>query len=136
MKLAFFLSHSASPHTVGQWRLPDSFEGYRYDRAEYWEHVGRTTERGGIDMIFLIRFLLDIRSLRGQQRRNAALRRTCPRHDPLPLIPIMARVTRQCRPRHHAQYRLPAALLGGTPVRHARSSDGGTCRLERGDNGG
>ncbi|WP_250511375.1 NtaA/DmoA family FMN-dependent monooxygenase [Caballeronia sp. GACF4] len=93
MLLAFFLSHSASPHTVGQWRLPRSFQGLRYDRPAYWEHVARTAERGGIDTIFLSDSYSIYETYRGDSDDTLRWAVQCPRHDPLPLIPIMARVT-------------------------------------------
>lgn len=93
MLLAFFLSHSASPHTVGQWRLPRSFQGLRYDRPTYWEHVARTAERGGIDTIFLSDSYSIYETYRGDSDDTLRWAVQCPRHDPLPLIPIMARVT-------------------------------------------
>ncbi|CAM4141960.1 Luciferase-like domain-containing protein [Bordetella tumbae] len=93
MLLAYFLSHSASPHTVGQWRLPRSFQGLRYDRPEYWEHVARTAERGGIDTIFLSDSYSIYETYRGSSDDTLRYAVQCPRHDPLPLIPIMARVT-------------------------------------------
>jgi FMN-dependent oxidoreductase (nitrilotriacetate monooxygenase family) len=94
MLLAFFLSHSPSPHTVGQWRLPRSFQGLRYDRPEYWEHVARTAERGGIDTIFLSDSYSIYETFRESSDDTLRYAVQCPRHDPLPLIPIMARVTR------------------------------------------
>ncbi|WP_144109013.1 NtaA/DmoA family FMN-dependent monooxygenase [Paraburkholderia sp. BCC1886] len=93
MLLAYFLSHSASPHTVGQWRLPRSYQGLRYDRPEYWEHVARTAERGGIDTIFLSDSYSIYETFRGSSDDTLRYAVQCPRHDPLPLIPIMARVT-------------------------------------------
>ncbi|WP_454825732.1 NtaA/DmoA family FMN-dependent monooxygenase [Paraburkholderia xenovorans] len=93
MLLAFFLSHSASPHTVGQWRLPRSFQGLRYDRPAYWEHVARTAERGGIDTIFLSDSYSIYETYRGSSDDTLRFAVQCPRHDPLPLIPLMARVT-------------------------------------------
>ncbi|MCE4574976.1 LLM class flavin-dependent oxidoreductase, partial [Caballeronia sp. CLC5] len=93
--LAFFLSHSASPHTVGQWRLPRSFQGFRYDRAPYWEHVARTAERGGIDTIFLSDSYSIYETYRGDSDDTLRWAVQCPRHDPLPLISIMARVTQR-----------------------------------------
>lgn len=94
MKIGFFLSHSASPHTVGQWRLAQSYQGFRYDRAEYWEHVARTAERGGIDVIFLSDSYSIYEVYRGSGADTVRYAVQCPRHDPLPLIPIMARTTR------------------------------------------
>ncbi|MES2532261.1 MAG: NtaA/DmoA family FMN-dependent monooxygenase [Pseudomonadota bacterium] len=93
MILTFFLSHSASPHTVGQWRLPQSFQGFRYDRPAYWEHVARTAERGGIDAVFLSDSYSIYETYRGNGDDTVRFAVQCPRHDPLPLIPIMARVT-------------------------------------------
>ena len=93
MHIALIVSHGPSPHTVGQWRLPRSLRGFDYNRPAYWEHLARTAERGLFDMIFLA----DAYSLHDvyNQSTENAIRYAVqyPRLDPLPLLPIMARVT-------------------------------------------
>lgn len=93
MHLSLLISHGVSPHTIGQWRLPGSYSGFRYDRPAYWEHIARTAERACFDMVFLS----DSYGVFDRYRNSdaVAIRYAVqyPHHDPLPLIPIMARVT-------------------------------------------
>ena len=48
LHLAVITSFSASPHTIGQWRLPRSYKGFDFRRLDYWEHLARTLERGRV----------------------------------------------------------------------------------------
>ncbi|MFZ5914891.1 MAG: LLM class flavin-dependent oxidoreductase [Pseudomonadota bacterium] len=92
MHLALIMNFSASPHTIGQWRLPRSFRGETYLDASYWERIARTLERGCFDMLFFA----DSYTLhdRYQDSPDAAIRYAVqyPRLDPLPLIPMLSRV--------------------------------------------
>ena len=92
MHLALIMNFSASPHTIGQWRLPRSFRGESYLDASYWERIARTLERGCFDMLFFA----DSYTLhdRYQDSPDAAIRYAVqyPRLDPLPLIPMLSRV--------------------------------------------
>lgn len=93
MHLAAILVHGPSPHTIGQWRLPRSFRGFNFSEPAYWEHLARVLERGKFDMLFLA----DSYSLpdRYQESSDATIRHAVqyPHHDPLPLLPVMSRVT-------------------------------------------
>lgn len=95
MHLALLISHSVSPHTIGQWRLPRSYRGFNPHDPEFWEHVARTAERGLFDMVFFA----DAYSLhdvyRGSPDDTIRYAVQYPRLDPLPLIPMMARAARQ-----------------------------------------
>ncbi|MBV1879574.1 MAG: LLM class flavin-dependent oxidoreductase [Pseudomonadales bacterium] len=92
MHLALIMNFSASPHTIGQWRLPRSFRGDSYLDASYWERIARTLERGCFDMLFFA----DSYTLhdRYQDSPDAAIRYAVqyPRLDPLTLVPMLSRV--------------------------------------------
>lgn len=94
MKLACILGHDPAHHVVGAWSLPRSLVGYDYARPELWEQIGRTLERGRFDMVFFA----DSNNLHDtyQDSPDATIRYAvqCPKHDPMPLIPIVARATR------------------------------------------
>lgn len=94
MKLAYILGHDPAHHVVGAWALPRSLVGFDYARAELWEHIGRTLERGRFDMLFFA----DSYNLHDTfaDSPDAALRHAVqyPKHDPMPLVPIIARATR------------------------------------------
>ncbi len=94
MHLALITSFSASPHTIGQWRLPRSYRGFDFRRLDYWEHLARTLERGLFDMMFFA----DAYTLHEAYGASpdAAIRGAVqyPRMDPFTLIPALSRVTR------------------------------------------
>lgn len=94
MKLAYILGHDPAHHVVGAWALPRSLVGFDYARPELWEHIGRTLERGRFDMLFFA----DSYNLHDvyQDSPKAAIRHAVqyPKHDPMPLVPLIARVTR------------------------------------------
>ncbi len=94
MHIALLISHSPSPHTVGQWRLSRSWHNVTSDPMGFWQHVARTAERGCFDMVFLA----DAYSLHDAYRSSGAdtIRYAVqyPRLDPLPLVPAMAAATR------------------------------------------
>lgn len=94
MHLAAILNNAPSPHAIGTWRLPRSFRGYDYTSASFWEDLARTLERGLFDMLFLA----DSFDLHDTYRDSpdTAVRYAVqyPKHDPLPLVPIVGAVTR------------------------------------------
>lgn len=94
LHLAAITSFSASPHTIGQWRLPRSYKGFDFRRLDYWEHLARTLERGRFDMLFFA----DAYSLHEAYggTTDAAIRYAVqyPRMDPFTLVPALARATR------------------------------------------
>ncbi len=93
MHLAAIVTHSPSPHTIGTWRSARSWRGWSYDRPEVWEHLARTLERGCFDMVFFA----DSFDLHDAWRDSpdTAVRYAVqyPKHDPLPLLALMARQT-------------------------------------------
>lgn len=95
MHLAFIMTPSPSPHSIGVWRHPKSFNGFAYNRAPYWEHLARTLERGCFDMLFLA----DTFNLHDVYKGNPDIAIKYgiqfPRSDPALAIPIMSRVTTQ-----------------------------------------
>lgn len=92
MHLALIMNFSASPHTIGQWRLARSFRGDSYLDASYWERIARTLERGCFDMLFFA----DSYTLhdRYKDSPDEAIRYAVqyPRLDPLALVPMLSRV--------------------------------------------
>ncbi|MEO8559578.1 MAG: LLM class flavin-dependent oxidoreductase [Rhodospirillales bacterium] len=94
MHIALLISHSPSPHTVGQWRLPGSWRSVSSDPMAFWQHIARTTERGCFDMVFLADAysLHDAYRSTGEDTIRYAVQ--YPRLDPLPLVPVMAQATR------------------------------------------
>jgi len=93
IRLAFMLSSSPSAHSVGGWRHRRSYRGFDYADPAYWEHVARTLERGCFDMGFFADSLQLHDDYGGSP--DAAIRYAIqfPRLDPMPILPLMARVT-------------------------------------------
>lgn len=93
IRLAFMLSSSPSAHSIGGWRHPRSYRGFDYADPAYWEHVARTLERGCFDMGFFADSLQLHDDYGGSP--DAAIRYAIqfPRLDPMPILPLMARVT-------------------------------------------
>ncbi|MBL6654083.1 MAG: NtaA/DmoA family FMN-dependent monooxygenase [Reyranella sp.] len=93
LHLAYILGHDPAHHVVGAWAMPQSLVGYDYARPQLWEHIGRTLERGRFDMVFFA----DSYNLHDvyQGRPDAAIRYAVqyPKHDPMPLVPIITRAT-------------------------------------------
>ncbi|MGE0153628.1 MAG: NtaA/DmoA family FMN-dependent monooxygenase [Reyranellaceae bacterium] len=93
MHLATIIAHCPAPHSIGVWRHPRSFNGFRYNKPQYWEHLARTLERGRFDMLFLA----DTFNLHDVYKGNPSMAikygLQFPRSDSSLLIPLMARVT-------------------------------------------
>lgn len=94
MRLAFMASPSPSVHAVGGWRHSRSYRGFHWASPRYWEHVGRTLERGCFDMLFFGDTLQLHDDYSGSPDIAIRYAVQFPRLDPMPLIPIIARVTR------------------------------------------
>ncbi len=94
MHLAFILGHGPSQHSVAAWSLPRAYRGFTYAQPAFWEHLGRTLERGCIDMLFFadVYGVYDV----FEGRPDAAIRYGIqfPLHDPAPLVPLITRATR------------------------------------------
>ncbi len=93
MHLATIITHSPSPHSIGVWRHPRSFNGFSYNKAPYWEHLARTLERGCFDMLFLADTFNLHDVYRGSPDMAIKYALQFPRSDSALLIPLMSRVT-------------------------------------------
>jgi FMN-dependent oxidoreductase (nitrilotriacetate monooxygenase family) len=94
MHLASILAHSPSPHSIGVWRHPRSFNGFDYNSPDYWEHIARTLERGCFDMLFLADTFNLHDEYGGSPDIGIRYGLQFPRSDPAPLIPMLGRVTK------------------------------------------
>ena len=93
MHLALIINNGVSPHSIGAWRLPHSYQGFDFARPQYWQHIARTLERGRFDLLFFS----DSNNLHDNYKNSpdGAIRYAAqfPRHDPMPLVPICSGVT-------------------------------------------
>lgn len=94
IRLAQFLVHGPTWHSLAMWRHPRTeFGRYPWNRPELWQHIARTCERGGLDMVFFA----DLNYISDTYRNSLepALRYAtqAPEHDPVPLLSYMGAVT-------------------------------------------
>lgn len=94
IKLSVIMGHCPCQHSIGAWRAPRAFRGVSYSTAEFWELVGRTLEHAQIDLLLLADQYGVYDVYKGSA--DAAIRHAVqfPLHDPVPLIPLIARVTK------------------------------------------
>jgi FMN-dependent oxidoreductase (nitrilotriacetate monooxygenase family) len=78
-------------HTDHLWRMPGSWQGYQYYGPDFYEEVTRIAHRGRFDMLFF-GDAAETPEIYGGNF-DAALRHGIrwPKHDMLPMIPVMAR---------------------------------------------
>jgi len=52
MHLALIINNGVSPHSIGAWRLPHSYQGFDFARPQYWHRYPQPScslaEDGGI----------------------------------------------------------------------------------------
>jgi long-chain alkane monooxygenase len=94
MHLAFILAHGPNQHSIGTWALPGSFENNRFYEPEFWEDIAKTLERGKIDMLFFADTYGLPDTYKGRMDAHLRYAIQMPRHDPMPLVPLIARVTK------------------------------------------
>jgi len=94
MHLAFILTHGPSNSSIGTWTLPGAFEKNRYYEPEFWEDIGRTLDRGKLDMVFFADAYGLPETYQGRMDPHLRYAIQMPRHDPMPLVPLIARVTK------------------------------------------
>jgi FMN-dependent oxidoreductase (nitrilotriacetate monooxygenase family) len=95
IRLAQFLVHGPTYHSLAMWRHPlTERAGYRWDRPELYQHIARTCERGGFDMVFFadLNYISD--TYRGSMQPALAHAAQTPEHDPIPLLSYLGAVTR------------------------------------------
>lgn len=89
-----FMQHGFSSHAVGMWRHPPDKVNWDFARPEYWEHLGRTLERGLFDGIFLADELAPYNSFAGSADDTVRYAVQFPTHEPAALAPVIAGATR------------------------------------------
>jgi long-chain alkane monooxygenase len=94
--LAQFLVHGPTYHSLAMWRHPlTDRAGYRWDRAELYQHIARLCERGCFDMVFFadLNYISD--TFRESMEPSLRYAAQAPEHDPIPLLSYMGAVTKQ-----------------------------------------
>ena len=79
-------------HTDHLWKTPGSWVGYQYYGPDFYEDIARIAERGVFDMIFFGDAAETPELFGGNFDTAVRLGVRWPKHDMMPMIPLMARV--------------------------------------------
>ena len=79
-------------HTDHLWKTPGSWVGYHYYGPDFYEDIARIAERGVFDMIFFGDAAETPELFGGNFDTAVRLGVRWPKHDMMPMIPLMARV--------------------------------------------
>ncbi len=83
-------------HTDFLWRMPGSWAGYPYySSSEFYEEIAKTAERGRMDLLFFGDTGGTSEDFGGSHDAVVTNGVKWPRHDMTPMIPILARMTKQ-----------------------------------------
>jgi FMN-dependent oxidoreductase (nitrilotriacetate monooxygenase family) len=93
IRLAQFLVHGPTFHSLAMWRHPLSDASLAWNRPELYQHVARLCERGGFDMLFFadLNYISD--TYRASLEPSLRYAVQAPEHDPIPLLSYMGAVT-------------------------------------------
>jgi len=88
-----FIQHGVNSHAIGMWRHPKDKVNWDWTRPPYWQHMGRTMERGLFDAMFIADELAPYNTY--QDSSDACVRYAvqCPTHEPSTIVPIIAAAT-------------------------------------------
>ena len=88
-----FIQHGVNSHATGMWRHPKDKVGWNYARPEYWQHMGRTMERGLFDAMFIADELAPYNTYANSSDETVRWAVQCPTHEPSTIVPIIATAT-------------------------------------------
>ncbi len=93
IRLAQFLVHGPTFHSLAMWRHPLSDARLAWNRPELYQHIARVCERGGFDMLFFadLNYISD--TYRSSLEPSLRYAVQAPEHDPIPLLSYMGAVT-------------------------------------------
>jgi FMN-dependent oxidoreductase (nitrilotriacetate monooxygenase family) len=88
-----FIQHGVNSHATGMWRHPKDKVGWNYAEPEYWQHLGRTMERGLFDAMFIADELAPYNTFADSSDETVRWAVQCPTHEPSTIVPIVACAT-------------------------------------------
>jgi FMN-dependent oxidoreductase (nitrilotriacetate monooxygenase family) len=91
--LLAFIQHGVNSHATGMWRLTKDKVGWDWTRPAYWQHMGRTMERGLFDAIFIADELAPYNNYDGSSDACVKYAVQCPTHEPSTIVPILTTAT-------------------------------------------
>ena len=89
-----FIQHGVNSHATGMWRHPKDKVNWSYARPEYWQHMGRTMERGLFDAMFIADELAPYNTHGGSSDPVVKYAVQFPVHEPSTIVPIITTATR------------------------------------------
>jgi FMN-dependent oxidoreductase (nitrilotriacetate monooxygenase family) len=88
-----FVQHGVNSHATGMWRHPKDKINWDWSRPTYWQHLGRTMERGMFDAMFIADELAPYNNYAGSSDATVKYAVQCPVHEPSTVVPIIAAAT-------------------------------------------
>src|SRR5258707_14211679 len=88
-----FVQHGVNSHATGMWRHPKDKINWDWSRPTYWQHLGRTMERGMFDAMFIADELAPYNNYEGSSDATVKYAVQCPVHEPSTVVPIIATAT-------------------------------------------
>jgi len=89
-----FIQHGVNSHATGMWRNTTDKIGHHFSRPSYWQHMGRTMERGLFDAMFIADELAPYSTYAGSSDATVKYAVQCPTHEPSTIAPIVTAATR------------------------------------------
>ena len=94
--LAQFLVHGPTYHSLAMWRYPRTgWPDDSWRRPELYQHIAQVCERGLFDTVFFADLNYVSDSYKGSLEPALRYATQAPEHDPIPLLTMMAAVTKQ-----------------------------------------
>jgi len=88
-----FIQHGVNSHATGMWRHPKDKVNWDWRRPEYWQHMGRTMERGLFDAMFIADQLAPYNNYEQSSDATVKYAVQCPTHEPSTIVPIITGAT-------------------------------------------
>ncbi|OAN87468.1 nitrilotriacetate monooxygenase [Marinobacter sp. EhC06] len=89
-----FIQHGVNSHATGMWRHPKDKVNWDWRRPEYWQHMGRTMERGLFDAMFIADQLAPYNNYEQSSDATVKYAVQCPTHEPSTIVPIITGATK------------------------------------------
>lgn len=89
-----FVQHGVNSHATGMWRHPKDKVNWDWRRPEYWQHMGRTMERGLFDAMFIADELAPYNNYEQSSDATVKYAVQCPTHEPSTIVPIVTGATK------------------------------------------
>ncbi len=89
-----FVQHGVNSHATGMWRHSRDKVNWDWRKPEYWQHMGRTMERGLFDAMFIADELAPYNNYEKSSDATVKYAVQCPTHEPSTIVPIITGATK------------------------------------------